>query len=96
MPVDVRIPPVLRKYTAGANTVKADGPTIRDLLEALDAQHPGLKGEITDEQGNLRQFINVYRNGEDIRYLDHLATSLDEGDVVAILPAVAGGALRQA
>lgn len=91
MAVDVRIPPVLRKYTGGANTVKVTGGTIAEVLADLDHHHPGLKSEIFDKQGNLHQFINVYRNGEDIRYLDQLSTSVDEGDVIAVLPAVAGG-----
>jgi molybdopterin synthase sulfur carrier subunit len=96
MAVDVRIPPVLRKYTSGANTVRVDGATIAEVLQDLDRHHPGFKRQIFDEQGNLHQFINVYRNGEDIRYLGQLSTEIGAGDVVAILPAVAGGAPRRA
>jgi len=92
MAVNVRIPPLLRKYTGGVNTVRAAGDTVGDVLFYLGRQHPGLSEEILNTDGSLHQFINVYRNGEDIRYLELLSTGLADGDVVAILPAVAGGA----
>ncbi|TAK25444.1 MAG: MoaD/ThiS family protein [Chloroflexota bacterium] len=91
MAIEVRIPPVLRKFTGGGPTVRADGTTIAAIIDAVDVLHPGFKSQVTDESGQLHRFINLYRNGEDIRYLDNSETTLSEGDVVAILPAVAGG-----
>ena len=91
MAVEVRIPPVLRKHTGGSSSVKASGGTVAALIEDLEQQHPGFKSHITDQSGQLHRFINLYRNGEDIRYLSQLETKVDDGDVVAILPAVAGG-----
>ena len=89
--VEVRVPPILRKYTGGANNVSGEGATVIALIDDLDWQHPGLKNEIITPDGSVHRFINVYRNGEDIRYLERLNTPLSRGDVVAILPAVAGG-----
>ncbi|MBM4417372.1 MAG: MoaD/ThiS family protein [Chloroflexi bacterium] len=91
MAVEVRIPPVLRKHTNGAAAVPASGSTMAAILESLENSHPGLRASITDPSGQLHRFINVYRNGEDIRYLSSLETAIADGDVVAILPAVAGG-----
>lgn len=92
MAVEVRVPPVLRKFTTGANLVRGEGRTIRELLDDLDTTYRGLKTEIIGPDGNIHRFINIYRNGEDIRYLGRLDTPLKEGDVVSILPAIAGGA----
>lgn len=92
MAVEVRVPPVLRKFTTGAHAVRAEGTTIRELLDDLESNYSGLKTEIISSDGSIHRFINIYRNGEDIRYLDRLNTSLKEGDVVSILPAIAGGA----
>ena len=91
MAVEVRIPPVLRKHTGGSSSVKASGGTVAALIEDLEQSYPGFKSHITDPSGQLHRFINLYRNGEDIRYLSQLETQVDDGDVVAILPAVAGG-----
>jgi sulfur-carrier protein len=91
MAVEVRIPTILRKYSDGEKTVKADGATIRDLIADLDARYPGLGGQLLTEDGSLHRFVNVYVNDEDIRFLGTLDATLGEGDVVAILPAVAGG-----
>ena len=89
--IEVRVPPVLRKFTTGANPVRASGSTVAEVLDNLDQTYRGLKTEIVSSDGNVHRFINIYRNGEDIRYLDRLNTQLKDGDVVAILPAVAGG-----
>jgi molybdopterin synthase sulfur carrier subunit len=89
--IEVRVPPVLRKFTTGANPVRAEGKTIAEVLDNLDRTYSGLKTEIVSSDGSVHRFINIYKNGEDIRYLDRLNTSVKEGDVVAILPAVAGG-----
>ena len=89
--VEVRVPPVLRKFTTGKNPIQGEGSTVAELLENLDVNYSGLKTEIVGSDGTVHRFINIYRNGEDIRYLDRLNTPLQAGDVVSILPAVAGG-----
>jgi molybdopterin converting factor small subunit len=89
MPV-VRIPTVLRKHTDGQAKVEADGTTVRELFDDLVSRHPGLSEQLL-EDGDVRGFINVYVEDEDIRYLDGLDTPVDEGAEVAIMPAVAGG-----
>ena len=92
MEIEVRVPTIFQKVTGGSKVVKASGRTVGELLENLDAAFPGFKGQLTDQDGAFHRFINVYLNGEDIRYLDQLDTSLAAGDVVTILPAIAGGA----
>ena len=91
MSVEVRVPTVLRKHTRGERVVEVDGSTIAGLIESLDQRFPGMKGELLGEDGQIRQFVNIYLNDEDIRYLERLDTQLSDGDRVAILPAVAGG-----
>ena len=92
MPVDVRIPTMLRSSTEGAATVTVEGATIGEVVDALAARYPGLAGQIVTEDGTLHKFVNVYLNDDDIRYLDKLDTKVGEGDSISILPAVAGGA----
>lgn len=91
MSVEVRLPTLLRQYTDGTASVSAEGATIGDVFAALVGQYPGLGGQLVDASGALHKFVNVYVNDEDIRYLDSLGTPVAEGDVVSILPAVAGG-----
>jgi molybdopterin synthase sulfur carrier subunit len=91
MPVLVRIPTPLRSLTAGNAEVQAKGGAVRDLVEDLERQFPGLRERLVDEGGELRRFINVYVNQEDIRFLQGAATTLKDGDEVAIVPAIAGG-----
>lgn len=91
MAVEVRLPTLLRQYTDGTASVTAEGATIGDVFAAIVGQYPGLGGQLIDESGALHKFVNVYVNDEDIRYLDSLGTAVAEGDVVSILPAVAGG-----
>lgn len=91
MPVQVRLPTVLRPAAGGQATVEVEGETIGQVVEALATRYPGLAGQIVTEDGTLHKFINVYKNDDDIRYLDKLDTKLGAGDVVSILPAVAGG-----
>lgn len=91
MAVEVRLPTLLRSHAAGAATVSADGVTVGDVFHGLIAQYPGLAGNLIDDDGNLHKFVNVYRNDDDIRYLEQLDTKVADGDVISILPAVAGG-----
>lgn len=91
MAVTVMIPTPLRKYTGGADEVNADGETLKDVIAVLGAQFDGLTERIVDDKGEIRRFINVFVNDEDVRFMDGAATSLRDGDVVSLIPAVAGG-----
>ncbi len=91
MTVDVQIPAVLKKLTGGAKSVKGDGQTVRELLENLDREYPGIRQQLTGEDGQLHRFVNIYLNDEDIRFLQQMDTPLQNGDVISILPAIAGG-----
>jgi len=93
MAIEVRIPTILRTYTAGAKTVDGAGDTLADLLTDLDGRHSGLRGRLITQEGALHKFVNVYVNDEDVRFLGSLDAKLNDGDTVTILPAVAGGAL---
>jgi len=92
MSVNVRIPMPLRGLTQDKDVVAGDGGTLAACIEALEASYPGMKERICDEAGEIRRFVNIYVNGEDVRFLDGLATALKTGDEVSIVPAVAGGA----
>ncbi len=92
MSVSVRIPTTLRTLTAGQSEVAVQGSTVRDVLKNLDAAHPGFSDRLLDDEGGLRRFVNLYVNGEDVRFLQGLDTALKAGDEVSIIPAVAGGA----
>ena len=91
MPVEVRVTAVLQKMTGGAKSVQAEGETVGDLLNDLNQTYPGFLGQVMQEDGKLHRFVNIYLNDEDIRYLGQLDTSVKNGDVVSILPALAGG-----
>lgn len=91
MSVRVRIPTILRDYTSGEPEVTAQGATLAEVLDDLDARFPGVKGRLTDEAGQLRRFINVYVGNDDVRSLDDLATAVPEGAEISVIPAVAGG-----
>ena len=91
MPVKIRIPAPLRKLTNDQPIVEVEGKTIQDLLAALDKKHPGLKERICDESGQVRRFVNIFVNGEDIRFKDGAKTAVTEGAEVSIIPAIAGG-----
>ena len=93
MSVEVRVPTVLRKHTGGARVVEAEGRTVGAVIEHLESQFSGFKSELINEAGQVRQFVNIYVNDEDIRFLNRLETGVGDGDSLAILPAVAGGAL---
>jgi molybdopterin synthase sulfur carrier subunit len=94
MTVEVRIPTILRTYTDGAKAVNGEGATLSELIENLEAKHPGIKERLVEAKGDatdLRRFVNVYVNEEDVRFTGGLDTSIGEGDQVVVLPAVAGG-----
>ena len=92
MSISVRIPTTLRPLTAGESQVSVDGSSVRDVLASLDANHPGFRDRLLDEEGNLRRFVNVFVADDDIRFLDGLDTPVPDGGEVSIIPAVAGGA----
>jgi molybdopterin converting factor small subunit len=91
MAVEVKLPTLLRAQADGASSVTADGATIGEVFTDLTGRFPGLAGNLVGEDGALHKFVNVYRNDDDIRYLDALDTKVADGDVISILPAVAGG-----
>ena len=90
MAIDVRIPTILRTYTGGEKAVSGEGGTLAELIDNLESNHPGLKERLIDGT-ELRRFVNVYVNDEDVRFTGGLETKLDDGDEVVVLPAVAGG-----
>jgi molybdopterin synthase sulfur carrier subunit len=90
MTVEVRIPTILRTYTGGEKAVHADGETLRGLIDALESAHPGLRERLV-EDGDLRRFVNIYVNDEDVRFIGGLEAPVADGDQVVVLPAVAGG-----
>jgi molybdopterin synthase sulfur carrier subunit len=92
MSVTVRIPTPLRSLTGGQGEVQAAAASVRELIDALEGKYQGLRDRLCDEQGQLRRFINVYVNEEDIRFLQGPQTPLKAGDQVSIVPAIAGGA----
>lgn len=91
MPVNVRIPTPLRKLTKDKDTVQATGATIQDIIDNLEKQYPGLKERLCDERGELRRFVNVYLNDEDIRFAQGKSTLVKDGDEISVIPAIAGG-----
>lgn len=91
MAVEVKLPTLLRVHADSSASVSADGATIGEVFQALTERYPGLGGNLIDDAGNLHKFVNVYKDDDDIRYLDGLDTKVADGDVISILPAVAGG-----
>ena len=91
MSVSVRIPTILRTSTPGESEVSADGGTLAEVLDSLEATYPGIKGRILDDQGAIRRFVNVYVGNDDVRFLESLETSTPAGAQVSVIPAVAGG-----
>lgn len=89
--IKVRIPTPLRSMTGGKNEVEIAGSTIAEIIENLGEAHPGIKERLYDEAGEVRRFINIYVNEEDIRFLTGKDTPLKDGDEVSIIPAIAGG-----
>ena len=91
MGVTVRIPTPLRRMTGGADKVELEVSDLSQMIERLEAAYPGVKERLLDEEGELRYFVNIYVNGEDIRFDQGLNTAIKSGDEVSIVPAVAGG-----
>ena len=91
MSVNVRIPTPLRKLTGGSDEVSIEAANIGELIDNLEAAHAGLKERLCDDAGEIRRFVNVYVNDEDVRFLDGRNTALKDGDEVSIVPAIAGG-----
>ena len=91
MAIEVRVPTILRSYTDGEKAVEGKGETLGDLFTDLDARHEGLLDRLVSGDGALNRFVNVYLNDEDVRFLGGVQTPMSDGDVVTILPAVAGG-----
>ena len=91
MSVSVRIPTILRTYTGGASEVTAEGATLSEVLDDLDASYSGIRARILDDQGAIRRFVNVYVGNDDVRFLDALDTKTPDGSQISVIPAVAGG-----
>ncbi len=91
MSVSVRVPTILRSYTGGDSEVSAEGATLSEVLDDLDASYAGIRARILDDNGKLRRFVNVYVGDEDVRFLDDLATPTPDGVKISVIPAVAGG-----
>jgi sulfur-carrier protein len=90
MAIEVRIPTILRTYTGGEKAVDAEGASLSALIDSLESNHPGIKDRLIDD-GDLRRFVNIYVNDEDVRFLGGLEAELSDGDQIVVLPAVAGG-----
>ena len=91
MSISVKVPTILRTYTGGTADVTVNGATLADALADLDAQFPGIRARVLDDDGRLRRFVNVYVNDDDVRFLEDLQTPTPEGASISIIPAVAGG-----
>ena len=91
MAINIRIPTPLRKLTQDQDTVQASGATVAALVDDLERQYPGLKERLCDERGELRRFVNIYLNDEDIRFAQGKETPVKDGDEISIIPAIAGG-----
>ncbi len=89
--VSVRIPTPLRKLSGERDELSIDASTVSKLIEEIESECPGMKSRLCDENGEVRRFINLFVNDEDIRFLDGVSTQLNDGDVVSIIPAIAGG-----
>ena len=91
MSATVKIPTPLRKLTNNETSVDADGTTVEQIVESLESAYPGMRERLIEDNGDLRHFVNIYLNGEDIRYIDGLKSSVNDNDELSIVPAVAGG-----
>jgi molybdopterin synthase sulfur carrier subunit len=91
MSIKVRVPTPLRRFTAGVDEVTASGDSIRAIITDLERNHPGISERLMDGNGELRRFVNIYLNGDDIRFLNQLNSTVKDGDDISIVPAIAGG-----
>jgi len=91
MALKIAIPTPLRRVTGDADTVEVHAGTVGEIIDALENQYPGFRARLCEQNGELRRFINIYVNGEDVRFLDNLATPVADGADVSIVPAIAGG-----
>ena len=91
MPVKVRVPTPLRRFTGGNDEVTVNGDSIKAVIADLEKNHPGIGERLLDDKGDLRRFVNVYLNGDDIRFLSALDSKVKDGDDISIVPAIAGG-----
>jgi molybdopterin synthase sulfur carrier subunit len=89
--VQVKVPTILRRHTGGEGMVEGSGSTVREVLDDLERRFPGFEASVVTDGGELHRFVNLYVNEEDVRYLGALETGVQDGDVISILPAVAGG-----
>ncbi|MCQ4575344.1 MAG: MoaD/ThiS family protein [Candidatus Brocadiales bacterium] len=91
MPVTVRVPTPLRPLTGNTDQVEASGSSVREVIDDLESKYPGIKGRLCDEKGEIRRFINFYVNDEDIRFQKNQDTPVKDGDIISVVPAIAGG-----
>jgi molybdopterin synthase sulfur carrier subunit len=91
MAISVRVPTPLRRFTGGQGEVPAEGASLRAIIENLETRHPGLRERMLDDKGEIRRFVNIYINGDDVRFLDQLNSKVKDGDEISIVPAIAGG-----
>jgi sulfur-carrier protein len=91
MPIRVRVPTPLRRFTSGSDEVTVEGESIQAVIEYLEQHHPGMRERLLDDKGDLRRFVNIYLNGDDIRFLNQLNSRVKDGDDISIVPAIAGG-----
>lgn len=91
MSLRVVIPAPLRKFTQGAESVEVEAGTVQEVLDTLNSRYPGFRASVCDESGSIRRFINIYIDGEDVRFLENLSTRVNDGAEVAIVPAISGG-----
>lgn len=91
MAITVRIPTALRKLADGNESVEVEASDVREAIDAIRDQHPALAKQLVDDSGEVRRFVNLFANDEDIRFMDGLETSLEDGDELSIVPAIAGG-----
>ncbi|MBV8772411.1 MAG: MoaD/ThiS family protein [Deltaproteobacteria bacterium] len=91
MPIRVRVPTPLRRFTGGHDEITAQGDSIMAVIEDVERRHPGMRERLLDDKGELRRFVNIYLNGDDIRFLSQLTSKVKDGDDISIVPAIAGG-----